>query len=174
MPDATPQPESSDVARQFRDMRGKLLAWFRRRVPDPSEAEDLLQDSFLRVTQRHGDDAVANFEGYLYSTAESVLADRRRRRVVRSADAHVPLEPDGHRTEDADALRALLAKEKLRRAAAALTSLPERTRTVFILRRIEGMRYLEIATRLHISVSAVEKHMARAVEHLLLNVEGGA
>jgi len=161
------------VTRQFRDARGKLLGWIRRRVPDPSEAEDLLQDTFLRVTQREAPEGVAHFEGYLYRTAESVLADRYRRRSVRRADAHVALEPEIHRTEDADALRALLARERLRAVSASLMALPERTRAVFVLRRLEGLRYGEIATRLKVSLSTVEKDMARAIDHLMLE-EGEA
>jgi RNA polymerase sigma factor (sigma-70 family) len=175
MPDADREPEpSAALARQFKDMRGKLLAWIRRRIPDPAEAEDVLQESFLRITQRDGSDGVDHFESYLFSTARSVLADRHRRRGVRQASAHVALEPEHHHATDVDALRALLAKEKLRKASEALMSLPDRTRMVFVLRRLEGLRYGEIATRLKISVSAVEKHMARAVEHLLLNVEDRA
>jgi RNA polymerase sigma-70 factor (ECF subfamily) len=173
MSDGDPQSKSShSVARQFRDARGKLLGWLRRRVPDPSEAEDLLQDTFLRVTQRDTTDDVAHFEGYLYRTAESVLADRYRRRSVRRADAHIALEPEGHQAEDADALRALLARERLRAVSASLMTLPERTRTVFVLRRLEGLRYGEIAARLKVSLSTVEKDMARAVDHLML--EGDA
>ena len=156
------------VSRQFRDARGKLLGWIRRRVPDPSEAEDLLQDTFLRVSQREGSEEVAHFEGYLYRTAESVLADRYRRRSVRRADAHIALEPEVHHVEDADALRALLARERLRAVSARLMTLPERTRAVFVLRRLEGMRYGEIALRLKVSLSTVEKEMARAIDHLML------
>lgn len=167
--DEDPRPNAShSVARQFRDARGKLLGWLRRRVPDPAEAEDLLQDTFLRVTQREARDDVAHFEGYLYRTAESVLADRYRRRSVRRADAHIALEPEQHQAEDADALRALLARERLRAVSASLMALPERTRTVFVLRRLEGLRYGEIATRLKVSLSTVEKDMARAIDHLML------
>jgi RNA polymerase sigma factor (sigma-70 family) len=171
--DELPQPDATPaVARQFRDARGKLLGWIRRRVPDPVEAEDLLQDTFLRVTQREAPERVAHFEGYLYRTAESVLADRYRRRSVRRADAHIALEPEEHHAEDADALRALLAKERLRAVSASLMTLPERTRAVFVLRRLEGLRYGEIAARLKVSLSTVEKEMARAVDHLML--EGAA
>jgi len=155
------------ISRQFGEARGKLLGWIRRRVPDPAEAEDLLQDTFLRVTQRESQDEVSHFEGYLYRTAESVLADRYRRRQVRHADAHIALEPDRHHAEDADALRALLARERLRAVSTSLMALPERARAVFVLRRVEGLRYGEIATRLKVSLSTVEKDMAQAIEHLM-------
>ena len=52
------------------------------------------------------------------------------------------------------------------RATAALLELPDRTRIIFVLRRLEGMKYSEIAHKLGISVSAVEKHMLRAMSYL--------
>jgi RNA polymerase sigma-70 factor (ECF subfamily) len=52
-----------------------------------------------------------------------------------------------------------------------LLRMPERTRTVFILRRLEGQRFQDIAVHLGISVSAVEKHMVRAIQQLSLEME---
>jgi RNA polymerase sigma-70 factor (ECF subfamily) len=60
----------------------------------------------------------------------------------------------------------LEARQSLQTAVAALQALPERTRTIFVLRRLEGHAYRDIADQLGISVSAVEKHMVRAVQHL--------
>src|SRR5262249_9505928 len=96
------------LERWFRHMRAPLVGWFRRRVGDLNESEDLAQECFLRVTQRREDHAVENFEGYLYRTAKSVLADRRRRRGVRQAEAHIPLRPDDDEGQEANALRVLL------------------------------------------------------------------
>lgn len=153
---------------QFRHARASLVSWFRRRVGDPCEAEDLAQECFVRIANREDREAVAHFEGYLYRTARSVLFDRRRRRSVRHADAHVSLLPEHDAPDDSDALRTLLAREKLRKASAVLNAMPERTRSIFILCRMEGMRYAEIAARFGISVSAVQKHMLRAIEALTL------
>lgn len=153
---------------QFRHMRPALVAWVRRRVGDPVEAEDLVQECFLRVTHRGEADDLSHLEGYLYRTAKSVLADRRRRRAVRHSDTHVPLQPEHEEADETDALRILLAKEELQRVSAVLMAMPERTRSIFLLCRLEGMRYAEIAPRFGISVSAVQKHMRRAIETLLL------
>lgn len=166
-----PSEQSEAMALQLHAIRGALLGWFRRRVPDPSEAEDLVQECFLRIIQRADQAALVHFQAYVYQTAGSVLADRRRRRGVRRADDHVALEPAHYDSQEADALRTALGKERLRQVSKVLMTLPERTRTVFVLRRVEGMRYGEIATRLRISVSAVEKHMVRAIDRLLLNEE---
>ena len=70
-----------------------------------------------------------------------------------------------------DPLRILEGKEELHAATASLPGLPERTRTVFILRRLEGQKYQDIAAHLGISVSAVEKHMVRAIQHLSLGLD---
>ena len=48
----------------------------------------------------------------------------------------------------------------------ALLELPERTRAIFVLQRFEGLKYKEIADRLGISASSVEKHMMSAIKHI--------
>lgn len=146
--------------------RPALIQYFRRKTRDQNEAEDLVQDVFLRITARRGGDAVENFAGYVFQTAASVLADRHRRRTVRQADAHVEFDTERHGGPDFDAARILEGRQTLQRVVAALDTLPERTRAIFVLRRLEGQAYRDIAGRFAISVSAVEKHMVRAVQHL--------
>ena len=67
--------------------------------------------------------------------------------------------------------RVLLGKQTLSDVMAALNDLPERTRNMVILHRIEGLKYWQIAEQYGISVSAVEKHMIRAMAHLARKVE---
>lgn len=147
--------------------RQALVLYFRRKTRDQNEIEDLVQDVFLRIAARRGTDAVENVGGYVFQTAASVLADRHRRRTVRHADAHVEFDTDRHSNTDFDAARILESRQSLRNAVAALQTLPERTRDIFVLRRLEGHAYRDIASRFGISVSAVEKHMVRAVQHLV-------
>ncbi|MBO9711644.1 sigma-70 family RNA polymerase sigma factor [Sphingomonas sp.] len=168
MGSGTPKPEQTGAfAHQLRQFRPSLVGWFRRRVGDMTDAEDLAQECFLRFANRQAGDEVANVEAYLYQTARAVLFDRQRRRNVRHAGAHLPLLPEHGEADDVDALRALIARERLQQVSATLLEMPERTRAIFVLSRLEGMRYAEIATRFDISVSAVQKHMLRAIETLL-------
>jgi RNA polymerase sigma-70 factor (ECF subfamily) len=146
--------------------RPALIQYFRRKTRDQSEIEDLVQDVFLRIAARRSGDAVENVAAYVFQTAASVLADRHRRRTVRHAEDHVEFDTERHGSVDFDAMRILEARQSLRDAVAALQSLPERTRTIFVLRRLEGHAYRDIADQFGISVSAVEKHMVRAVQHL--------
>jgi RNA polymerase sigma-70 factor (ECF subfamily) len=151
--------------------RQALVQYFRRKLRDPQEIEDLVQEVFLRVTARGSGEQIQNVGGYLFQTAAAVLADHYRRRSVRHAADHVEFDADQHSESDFDAERVLASKQALESAVAALRELPERTRSIFVWRRIDGEHYKDIATRLGISVSAVEKHMVRAVHHLIISQE---
>jgi RNA polymerase sigma factor (sigma-70 family) len=172
---ALPEPPSASeamdrderLAERARSLRSTLARYFiRRRVP-ADDAEDLVQDVFLRVARRGSLAGIANVDAYLTSSAGSVLVDWHRRRSVREADAHVPFELEHHDTAVAAADEAIAAREELRLTTLHLLELPERTRTAFVLSRLEGLHYREIGARLGISPSAVEKHVAKALAHLL-------
>ena len=165
---AGPQlPPHSAAEQRFPELSKELAQYFRRRGVEPQEIEDLVQQVFVRLAARGGLDALQNFDGYAQQTAASVLIDRSRRRAVRQHDAHVELDSERHGAADIGPEQIVADREALDVAMAALMALPERTRTIFVLRRLEGVRYRNIAERLGISVSAVEKHMARAIEHML-------
>jgi RNA polymerase sigma-70 factor (ECF subfamily) len=155
-----------NLAEEASAFRKPLTMYFASRLADKSEVEDLVQEVFARIVARSSPEPVGHIGGYVFQTAASVLADRSRRRAVRHADAHIVFDADQHDQLDTDAVRAIEARQDLRQVTAALLQLPERTRSIFILHRLEGRRYREIGEQLGISVSAVEKHMARAVHHL--------
>lgn len=162
------------MAREVEPLRPALTQYFRARIRDHSEADDLVQEVFARILARRADQPVSNLRGYVFQTAASVLADRARRRGVRHADAHFPFDPERHGDEELDPHRHASGKEDLRAAVEALMTLPERTRTIFILHRLEDRKYREVAVQLGISVSAVEKHMVRAIQHLAASLGGRA
>ncbi len=172
-PDEPVEPGGSPraaLAREAEPLRRSLTRFFQRRVREPADVEDLVQEVFTRIVARDSTRPVENLGGYVFQTAASVLADRGRRRWSRRADHHEAFDPEQHGDEDIDPERVLSSKQSLRAATAALLSLPERTRTIFILHRLEGYKHREIAAKLGISVSAVEKQIFRAVQHLAKTV----
>jgi RNA polymerase sigma factor (sigma-70 family) len=166
-----PQAGHAELTREAEPVRRWLTGFFRRRVQDGDDVEDLVQDVFARIVARDSTAPVGNLGGYVLRTAISVLADRARRRNSRKAHLHVVLDTDRHGDDALDPERILSGRQDLHAATAALLSLPERTRTVFVLRRLEGWRLGDIARQLGISVSAVEKHMLKAVQHLGAQME---
>jgi len=129
-----------------------------------------VQEVFLRIVRRGDAENFENLDGYIFQTAASVLKDRYRHRRVRAADRHEAFEPDLHGGSQVGPDEALLGREALGAVSAVLMELPERTRQVFVLRRLEDMSYREIAVRLGLSLSAVEKHMLRAVRLLRIRL----
>ena len=154
-----------------RNFRASLMRHFQRRFSDANEIEDMVQDVFVRLLNRGGVSELENLNGYVFETASSVMKDRLRKRRTRFSDFHDPFKECVHGGVDFSPEHVLLRKEQLARVTAILLELPERTRVIFVLRRLEGLRYLDISARLGISVSAVEKHMVRAIAHLVRRLD---
>jgi RNA polymerase sigma factor (sigma-70 family) len=142
----------------------------RRRGEARDRAEDLVQEAYLRmqVYCKEGNE-VREPEAFLARTALNLAVDLRRRdqrdrRVAGTVD-DPDLLPELVPAPDA----ALELEQRLTRIQKRLDRLSERTRVVFLMHRVQGYSYMEIAQRLRISVSSVEKHVASAVA--LLSME---
>ncbi len=166
------------AARLNAQYRAPLMTYFLRRVRDRQDAEDLTQEVFLRILRR--DDAVPleNAEVFLFSVAANLLRDRARRQDTRHASDHASLDAPGFAFQDSgvfsEALiedrgpeRVLLSQESLAEVLRALDDLGERTRDIFMMYRLEKMKHRDIAALYGVTVSAVEKHIAKAGVHLL-------
>ena len=160
-------PERASDDDLARRLKAPLTRYFGSRVRRGADIEDLVQEVFLRLARRRGAAPVEAAEGYVFAIANSVLADSYRR-ASRRPQGGEPLEraeslalADSRSPE-----RVLLGHEELAIVERALCELPERTRFAFVLSRYEELSYPEIARRLGVSVSAVEKHMMRALAHL--------
>ncbi len=167
------EAEAEDVVTALSDeLRPSLLRYFRRKVRDTGHAEDLVQEVFLRLIKTPGFDGTsASAKGYVFQTAKNVHIDWLRRRKVRDAEIGGGVENDRGGDGEFTPERVLLGRERLEEATAALLELPERTRVIFVLRRIEGLKGKDVAKRLKISPSAVEKHMTRAIAHLMKRLD---
>src|SRR5262245_10616614 len=130
------QVDRATLAEEAGPVRRWLTRYFRRRVGNNAEVEDMVQDVFARMVVRDSSEPIDHLGGYILKTASSVLADRARLRSSHGAGLHVEFDSELHGEEELDPERVLVGKEDLHAATAALLSLPERTRTVFILRRL--------------------------------------
>ncbi|WP_279330720.1 RNA polymerase sigma factor [Sphingomonas oleivorans] len=142
-----------------------MRSFFAKRVCS-HDVEDMVQEVALRMQVRRARGAIENVEAYLFQVAQSVLTDRGRRDQVRHRSRHEPLEEAHHPHEEISPARVLEGREQLAIVIAALEELPDRTRQAFVLHRFQEMSYAGIARHMGVSVSAVEKHIMKAIKHL--------
>ncbi len=147
--------------------RPAIVAFFRRRLEDRSEAEDAAQEVLARLSQRGELDHHDNVEGYVFQAAANHLRDRKRRARARPIiELEGGADPSGRLKYEITPEQHLIWRQRLATAKAALAELPERQRSIFLLSRYEQMSAREIAQALGISQRAVEKHIGRALAHL--------
>lgn len=153
-----------------RRLRGPLFHFFLRRAASPADAEEMVQDLFVRLMRRADLLSLENIDGYVFEAAANMARDRGRYEQARGQGRHVALDDLVAESEAPGAEQIVAGKQRLKTMLKALNALPPRSRQVVILRRFENLTYPQIAARLHISVSAVEKHMARAMKALRMDL----
>ncbi|MGS2723861.1 RNA polymerase sigma factor [Porticoccus sp. GXU_MW_L64] len=143
-----------------------LLRNFMRRGAQRSTAEDLSQSVFVRLAQRESGNSIDNPRAYLMQTASSVWNDHLAMRYRRSHQDHVEYEEIAHSPETVSSERVLEGRELLERIIEVLNELPEKTRQIYALCRIEGLKRREVAERFNMSASGVDKHLIIATAHI--------
>lgn len=149
-----------------RDHRPGLLAFFLRRVHSHSEAEDLTQEVFSRIAAMDGR-TMRQADAYIFQVAANLLRDRARRLSVRAEFVAGTRAIDGTGIDLIDPYRVAAGREAIAILRAGLDELPERTRQIFLLFRYEHLDHKAIADSFGISASAVQKHIYRAMAHLV-------
>ncbi|WP_417613421.1 RNA polymerase sigma factor [Parasphingorhabdus sp.] len=149
-----------------RDYRPALIAFFLRRTCNYAEAEDLAQEVFVRIASKdHA--AMRQTDAYIFQVAANLLRDRSRRAQVRTDYAARLRLSDEFGIDPLDPHRITAGRQSLALLTSALAELPDRTRQIFMLFRYEQIDQRTIAESFGISVSAVEKHVHRAMANLI-------
>jgi RNA polymerase sigma-70 factor (ECF subfamily) len=169
----TSPPANGGLVRLYEAHRAEILRYLRARTGDAAEAEDVVQELWLKL-QSAGSGPVANGRAYLFRMAHNLVLDRlreRHRRRVR--DSSWSIERSAGATVDGDLVDpggsvedGLLTSEELSRLTAAIEQLPVGARRAFCLHKFDGLSHGEVAAQLGISRSGVEKHIAVAMKHL--------
>ncbi len=162
--------QEDDRFDQFvRERRQPLLRFLLRMRVREHDAQDIAQESLMRLLRYRDSEPAEAWQALLYRIAINVLRDRARQAqpdpLVLSQGA-----PEGAVAEmvspDASPEQHASDRQTLTRLKAAILRLPQRCRQAYLLHRVEGMTYPEIARRNGTSLKAVEKHISRALRLL--------
>lgn len=156
-------------ARRFdlfvRTHRRPLIAYYRRRGAAPGDIEDLVQDVFLRLLRKLQDgEEIA--QSYVFAAASSVWIDHHRHAAVRTGTGqHGPLAED-LRCSAPEPDRIVEGRDDLRVIRKRILELPPKWRRAFLFHRFDDMSHTEIARKMDVSVSSVEKYIINALARL--------
>ncbi|AMS16534.1 MULTISPECIES: RNA polymerase sigma factor [Pseudomonas] len=146
----------------FLTQRVSLLRTLERMVNNHSTAEDLLQETYLRVTRALSERAIEHLEPFVFQTARNLALDhlRARRIQARTLLEDVPVDVvESVAAPLSSAEDAAHAEQLLERLNMSLAQLSPRQQRIFILSRLHGHSYLEIAEKLEVSQSTVQKEL---------------
>lgn len=152
--------------------RESVIRNLRRFTRDNDAAEDCFQAAYIRLEEYRRTEAVESDVRFLARAARNIAIDEVRKVKVR-ADSLDGLRDQMKDFQSAQPLQdeVLVVRERLSSARRVLEALPERTRTIFLMHRFTRAKYREIAIEFGISVSAVEKHIAKASLALAESIE---
>lgn len=155
---------------EFKDLFEKHFAAVRTyvffRSGNTELATDIAQETFLKVWEKQKFIQPENIKGLLFKIANNLFVSHyRKEKRAFEFFSHYKLSPETQSPEE------LMAFEQLKENyEGALQKMPEKQRTVFLMSRVESLKYAEIAEMVGISVKAVEKRMKKALDHLRKNL----
>ncbi len=171
--EASPPPSTSKLAGRAEWLTAEMLPhrpwlrhWIAMRFPREADLDDVVQESFERVLHRADPAQVRNPRAYLGQTAHIIVLGRMRRRQVVQFELCDDFGAIGLQCGEPLPDEQCIAREALARVELAFAALPERTRRVVQLRRLDGLSLRDTAAELGVTESAIEKHMSRAMKAL--------
>ena len=159
------QPDRTNFAGFYRATLAPLRRYLSRLLGNPTDAQDVAHDAYVRVYPKVQDHSARSPEAVLYTTARRLAINRLKRRNI------APFIPGAPSLETAASsapgvAQQVMARQELRQLEEAIAQLPPGCRTVLLLRKVELLSHQEIADRLGLAISTVEKQHARALRLL--------
>ena len=158
-------PDQQNFAGLYRKTLAPLRRYLGRMLGNSAEAQDIAHDAYMRVYPSVQDHSAKNPQAVLYTTARHLAINRLKRRSISpisSESAHL----ETTASPAPGVVQQVMARQELRQLEEAIARLPEGCRAVLLLRKIELLSHYEIAQRLGIAISTVEKQHARALRLL--------
>ena len=154
----------------YRDHRGWLLAWLRRNVTCPQRAEDLSQDTFVRLLGRETLLTPREPRAFLVAIAKGLLFDYFRRAALEQAYlTELMLIPEG---EQPSVEEQQMILEDLKAIDRLLGKLSTKARAAFLYNRLDGLSHAEIADKLGVSVPRVRQFLAQGIRQCYIALYG--
>ena len=161
-----------DFAGFYRATVAPLRRYLARLLGNTTEAQDIAHDAYVRVYPKVLDQSAVKPEAVLYTTARRLAINQLKRRGIAPFAPGAPVETAA--SQAPGVAQQVMARQELRQLEEAIARLPEGCRAVLLLRKIDFLSHREIADRLGIAISTVEKQHARALRLLRAALTAGS
>ena len=147
----------------FRKYYRPLCLFVFKYLRDPDEAEEIVQEMFVRIWQKKEDLVIAtSLKSYLYQAVRNICLNHLKHEAVKLEYQKNSIDS----SSTANVSDTLVALELEVRIRETLDKLPTERKRIFLMSRNEGLKYREIAEKLNISVKTVENQMSKALKFL--------
>jgi RNA polymerase sigma factor (sigma-70 family) len=150
----------------FRAEAPRLQRFLGSQLRDDEEARDLTQETFFRFLRSPTAIGIANPQAYLRTIAKNLLRDRFANNQTKMSQASVSILEGLDAMDSFDQHRAIVGRQELSDWEAIFEQLKPTTLEVFLLARVDGFTYEEIARRLDLTTRMVKRHMQKAIAHI--------
>lgn len=152
----------ADIHTLYSDHHGWLRGWLRKRLGCSETAADLAQDTFIRILLKDSLPQPERPRAYLSTIARGLMINHWRRQALEQAYLELlaaqpePVAPPPEERE--------LVLETLLQLVQVLDGMPRRDKQIFLMARLDGLKYQAIASRLGITLNMVQKAMLRGMQ----------
>lgn len=148
---------------QWHHFSGRLKRYLSRILKRPEDVEDIAQEAFVRVLEAGSKGEIHYQKAYLFRTAHNLALNALARKANVLVDYMEDFPEPEVLMESAPLEDTVAAQRRFELFCRAVATLPDQCRQVLVLRKVYGLSQQEVAARLGISVSTVEKHLAKGM-----------
>ena len=158
----TKKQSSNRILSAFESCKEGLVRSIMKMSVEQQDVDDILQEAFIRVLHSDAKQQISSPKGYLFVVSRNLVL---KKLVQQSKEIHTELD-DALLEDDVDNTveKELYQKLKFERFNNVLTSLPEKNRRAILLRKLYCLSHKEIAKKMGVSVSSVEKYIAAGLK----------
>jgi RNA polymerase sigma-70 factor (ECF subfamily) len=154
-------PPARTVDQIYRHEAPAIRVFVKRIVRNTSDAEDLVQETFLRSWQALSSGVVECPRAFLFRAARNLALNHLRNSRVRNSEASRTASDEAFQQHNPTAEERIIASEEAAACNRLLDALPLRCREAFVLRVVEEQSYKQMSRAMQLSVSTVEKHVGK-------------
>lgn len=163
-PSSNEQSGQGTISDAFIKHESFLKRFLKRFLSRPQDIEDVVQDTYLKARCAEKKQEIHSPKAFLFRIARNEALKELRNRSNRITDYIEDMEPSEGFSDETSLEDQAMARQKLGMFCQSALEMTPRCRRAFLMCKVYGLSYKEIAAQLGISVSGVEKHVAKGLE----------